>query len=338
MPASAASRPRSSALRSRSSAWRPRSSAALRCVGLRRGGFGLRRGGFGLRRGGFGLRRGLAGRSRGRGLRPAVSALPATTATAAPATARAGGATALVAPERARRELLLVAAGAEALGHHLALVDPALDPDPAGGRLRLDEAVVDVGAQRVQRHAAVAVALGARHLGAAEAAGDLDLDPLGARAHRRGQGALHRAAEGDPVLELLGDRLRDQLRVELGALDLADVDLDRLLRDPVQLATQGVDLGAGLADHDPRPRGVDVDRDLAALLDDRDVGEAGVRELVLDVVADRQVLDQQVGEVALVEPVRLPVVDVADPEALGVDLLSHSLVPQSVVGVSATER
>ena len=61
-----------------------------------------------------------------------------------------------------------------------------------------------------------------------------------------------------------------------------------------------------------------------------DVGEPGVRELALDVLADRDVLEQVVGELALVEPVRLPVVDVADAEALGVDLLSHLVLrPQS---------
>ena len=60
-------------------------------------------------------------------------------------------------------------------------------------------------------------------------------------------------------------------------------------------------------------------------------------ELALDVVADRQVLEQVVGELALVEPVRLPVVDVADAEALGVDLLSHwSCSSSSSVGVRAT--
>ena len=183
---------------------------------------------------------------------------------------------------------VLVAAGAVALGHDLALVDPALDADPAGRGPRLDEAVVDVGAQRVQRDAAVGVALGARHLGAAEAAGDLDLDALRAGAHGGGERALHRAAEGDAVLELLGDRLGDQLRVELGALDLADVDADRLAGELVELAAQGVDLGAGLADHDAGTGRVDVDGDLAALLADLDVGEPGMGELALDVAADRR--------------------------------------------------
>src|SRR6185312_1690081 len=118
----------------------------------------------------------------------APAAVTSTAATFAPARRSAG-----------RRLGLGDQVRAEALGHHLALVDPAFDADPAGRRAGLEEAVVDVGAKRVQWHTAVRVAFGPRHLGAAEAAGDLDLDALGAGAHRRGQGAFHRAAEGDPV-------------------------------------------------------------------------------------------------------------------------------------------
>src|SRR5262249_42595460 len=79
----------------------------------------------------------------------------------------------------------------------------------------------------------------------------------------------------------------------------------------------------------PRTRGRDVDLDLSRALDDADLGQAGMRELVLDVPANRQVLVQVVRKVALVEPVRLPVVDVADPETLWMDLLSHSSVLRS---------
>ena len=215
-----------------------------------------------------------------------------------------------------------------ALGHDLALVDPALHADAAERRLGLEEAVVDVGAQRVQRDAAVGVALGAGHLGAAEAAADLDLAALGAGAHGARERALHRAPEGDAVLQLLGDRLRDELGVELRALDLEDVDLDLLARDPVQVLAQGVDLGAGLADHDARTRGVDVDLHLVGVLADRDVRQAGVRELARDVVADRHVLGQVVGEVLLVEPVGLPVVDIAHAHRLGMNLLSHLADPR----------
>src|SRR4029077_8357731 len=115
---------------------------------------------------------------------------------------------------------------AEALRHDLALVDPDLDADPAGRRLRLDEAVVDVGADRVQRNTALAVLLAPAHLAAAEAAVALDLHAGGAGADRGRERALHGAPEGDAVRQLLGDRLGDELRVELGPLDLVDVDVD----------------------------------------------------------------------------------------------------------------
>src|SRR5581483_3180398 len=92
------------------------------------------------------------------------------------------------------------------------------------------------------------------------------------------------APEGDAVGELLGDRLRDELRVELRPLDLVDVDVDVLLGERMQVAPQRVDLDAGLADHDPGARGVDVDRDPLLVLADQDVGQARVRKLVVDVL------------------------------------------------------
>ena len=78
--------------------------------------------------------------------------------------------------------------------------------------LGLGEAVVDVGAQRVQRHAALAVPLLARHLGATEAAAALHADALGAGLHRGLHGPLHRPAERDPAGELVGDALGDERR------------------------------------------------------------------------------------------------------------------------------
>src|SRR5439155_703480 len=100
-------------------------------------------------------------------------------------------------------------------------------------------------------------------------------------------------------------------RVELGEVGAGvalghDLALVHLLRHAMQIAAQRVDLGAGLADDDPRPGRVDVDLDLVGVLADRDLRQARVRELADDVAADRHVLGQVVGEVALVEPVRLP--------------------------------
>src|SRR5690606_16738041 len=62
--------------------------------------------------------------------------------------------------------------------HDLALAHPNLDAARAVGRLRRRDAEIDVGAQRVQRHAALAVPLHARNLGAAETAGAIDPDSL----------------------------------------------------------------------------------------------------------------------------------------------------------------
>jgi hypothetical protein len=67
--------------------------------------------------------------------------------------------------------------------------------------------VVDVRAQRVQRHPALAIPLGPRDLGAAQTAGGVDADALRAQTHGVLHRALERAAEADAALELLGDVL-----------------------------------------------------------------------------------------------------------------------------------
>src|SRR3954454_3494973 len=65
-------------------------------------------------------------------------------------------------PRRPLRSFRRRGRGLRRLGvvrHHLALEHPDLDPDDAVRRARLREAVVDVGAQRVERHPTFAVPL-----------------------------------------------------------------------------------------------------------------------------------------------------------------------------------
>src|SRR5688572_21654107 len=112
-----------------------------------------------------------------------------------------------------RRRLLALAEG-------LALEDEDLHSDRAVGGLGFREAVLDLGAQRMQRHASLAVPLGARDLGAVQTPGAGDLDALRAQAHGVLHGALHGAAKHHPLLELAGDRVGDQLGVELRLADL----------------------------------------------------------------------------------------------------------------------
>src|SRR5690242_2875592 len=142
--------------------------------------------------------------------------------------------------------------GLLALAQHLALEHQHLHADRAVGGLRFREAVLDVGAQRMQRHAAFAVPLGARDLGAVQAARARDLDALRAQAHGVLHGALHGAAEHHALLELAGDRIGDELRVELGLADLLDVHVDRHAHQLLQRVPQALDVLALLADHDTR--------------------------------------------------------------------------------------
>src|SRR5690606_11131063 len=77
----------------------------------------------------------------------------------------------------------------------LAFEDPNLHADLAVGRVGFGEAVIDVGAQRVQRHAAFAIPFHARDFRAAQTARHIDADALRAEAHGRLHRRLHRAAE-----------------------------------------------------------------------------------------------------------------------------------------------
>src|SRR6185312_9834155 len=110
--------------------------------------------------------------------------------------------------------------------HDLALEDPDLDPAGAVGGESGGDAVIDVGAQGVQRHAAFAIPFHPRDLGAAETARAVDTNTLGAKTHRRLHRALHGAAERDAALELLGDRFGYQRGVEFRLADFNDVDDD----------------------------------------------------------------------------------------------------------------
>src|SRR5688572_26199683 len=144
----------------------------------------------------------------------------------------------------------------------LAAVDPGLDADLSVRRVGLGEPVVDVRLQGVERKPPLLVPLGARNLGAVQPAGAADLDSLRAEPERGLDSLLHRAPEGDPSLELEGDRLRDELRVGLRPLDLDDVDVDFRLRPLLELVPQPVDLRAALADDDSRSGSLDVDLQL----------------------------------------------------------------------------
>src|SRR5262249_20168562 len=198
----------------------------------------------------------------------------------------------LAGPHRGLERLALGAGGGR-----LAAVDPDLDPDPAERGACLVEAVVDVGAQRVQRHPPLAVELRARHLRAAEAARALHPDPARAALHGRLHGLAHRTAERHPARQLLGHALGDQLGVDLGVLDLEDVELDLLAGELLQVAADPVGLRAAPPDDDAGPRRVNVYPDPVPGALDLHLGDAGALHAALQHPADGDIL----GDVILVQ-------------------------------------
>src|SRR5262249_35580777 len=93
-------------------------------------------------------------------------------------------------------------------------------------------------------------------------------------------GSLHRAAERDAPAQLVGNALREQHRVDLGLLDLLDVELDlRVAADLAQTFTQALGLRAAPPDDDARTGGVHVDPQPLARALECDPAHRGALEL-----------------------------------------------------------
>src|SRR5204863_3965457 len=173
------------------------------------------------------------------------------------------------------------------------------------------------------RHAPFVIAFRAGDFGAAQAARRLDLDSLRAHAHRTLHGALHGATERDPLGQLVCHAVPDELGVELGTLDLLDVDPDLLARELRQLVAQLVDLGAPLPDHHARAPGVDRDGHFPGLALDVHVGDRRVRQSRLQVFADQLVFLEQLGEVVARVIARAPLLDDPQAEPVRMRFLAH---------------
>ena len=189
----------------------------------------------------------------------------------------------------------------------LAFEDPDLDADDAVRRTRNAVAEVDVGSERVQRHAAFAVPFRARDFGAAQTARDVDPDADRAKAQRRLHGTLHGPAERDAALELLRNAFGDQRRIDLGLSDFEDVQVNFRRRQPREIGTQALDLFALLADQDAGACSLNRNAALLVRTLDYDLRNAGLALLLHDVSADGAVLVQQPAVLAASgEPTAVP--------------------------------
>src|SRR5271156_6693928 len=219
----------------------------------------------------------------------------------------------------------------------LALEDPDLDPAGAVSGMRGSHAVIDLGAQGVQRHAAFAIRLHTRNFRAAQATGAVDANAFGAQTHRRLHRALHRATECDAALELLGDGIGDQGRVDFRLAHFDDVDRHFRLRQLGDLLAQFIDVRALLADYDAWASRVDVDPALLVRALDHDLRDRGLLQPFHQGLADLRVLVQQFPVLALGGiPARIPGPVDAEAKPDRIYLLSHRSTPQAAL--AATSR
>src|SRR6056297_271508 len=178
--------------------------------------------------------------------------------------------------------------------HDLTLEDPDLDADDAIGGCRLDIGIIDIGAQRVQRHPTLAIPFGPGDFGAAKTPRDVDPDTQGPHPHGVLHGALHRTTEGHTTLKLLRDAVTHQGSIKLGLAHLDDVEMQLAVGHLRQLLAQRLDIRAFLADDDAGARGVDRDAALLVRTLDDHTADAGLLALGVDELADREILEQKI--------------------------------------------
>src|SRR5690606_14151294 len=202
--------------------------------------------------------------------------------------------------------------------------DPALHADLAVDGAGFGEAVVDVLAKGVQRHATLALPFAAGDVRTTQAAGALDADAFGAERHGHLDGLLHRTTEGNAALELEGDILGNELRLGLRFLHLLDVEQDLLAGELGEVLLDLLDLLTLAADDDAGTGGVDLDANAVGRALDEDPGHRGLAKLFHELLADHLVLMQENGEVLLVRvPAGLPVATDSETETDGIGLLAH---------------
>src|SRR5205085_835665 len=199
-----------------------------------------------------------------------------------------------------------------------------LDADDAERRVGFGKSVINVGAQRVQRQTALQIPFAAGDLRAVQAARHAHLDALRAEALRVLDRASHGAAEGDALFKLLRDLLGLELRVQLRLVNLLYVDVDLTARALFDLLLELVNLRALAPDDDAGARRVDDDLQLVGGALDIDAGDASAGEARLQFALELQVFVQQVGVLALGDPVGVPRAIDAEPEPVRMNFLTHN--------------
>src|SRR5579859_1829770 len=176
---------------------------------------------------------------------------------------------------------------------HLTLTDPDLDPDlPVDGE-REHIRIVDIHPQRMQRRTTLLDLLRTGDLGAAQPAGNLDLDPFCTHPERGSDRHLDSTLIVDTILDLAGNGVTNDVGVQFRATDLQDIDLDIILAcQLLQFFLDAIDLAATLADNDTGLGSVDRYDEFIQRTLDHDLGNPPLIDTGIQVGSDLVILDQ----------------------------------------------
>src|SRR5690606_20179757 len=122
-----------------------------------------------------------------------------------------------------------------AVWQQITFVDPDFDTNNTVGRLCFRGAVIDDGAQGVQRHTTFTIPFGTGNFDTVQPAGGHDLDALRTQAHGVLHRAFHGATEHDPFFQLLSDRISDQLSIGFRLANFFDINVNRHAHQALQV-------------------------------------------------------------------------------------------------------
>ena len=143
---------------------------------------------------------------------------------------------------------------------------------------------------------------------------------------------------GHTTLDLLGNRPRDERRLDFREPYFVDVDANAASARLFESAAQFVYTLAAAADDDSGARRVDADGNLIGVPLDLDTRDAGVRQHTLDGAADAEVLVQLLSVVLVGIPLTVPGIDVAQAEAVGVNFLAHQAPSSTMIVILLRRR
>src|SRR5262249_7494672 len=148
--------------------------------------------------------------------------------------------------------------------------------------------------------------------------------------HRLLDGPLHTTAETLAFFQLIRDILGHQLSIYFGPGHFHGFDLDMTVGDVLELLRELIDFLPLLADDDSNTGGINENDDLFASPLDANAGNPSspllhaLVDVLLDVLADIEILDQQIGEFLLARiPGALPIEHDAGAKADWTNFLTH---------------